>query len=59
MVNTNPDFAKMATVARKFDNLLVAKFYKMLSYGLLVRANESELMKMKETNEVNPEKKRI
>lgn len=58
MVNTNPDFAKMATVAEKFDNLLVAKFYKMLSYGLLVRAHESELKKMKENNEVNPEKEK-
>jgi hypothetical protein len=58
MINTNPDFAKMATVAEKFDNLLVSKFYKMLSYGLLVRANESELIKMKERNEENPEKEK-
>ncbi len=58
MINTNPDFAKMATVAEKFDNLLISKFYKMLSYGLLVRANESELIKMKERNEENPEKEK-
>lgn len=59
MVNENPDFAKMATVAEKFDNLLITKFYKMLSYGLLIRANESELLKMKENKEDNPEKKKV
>ncbi len=56
MVNENPDFVKKATVAEKFDNLLIAKFYKMLSYGLLVRANESELLEMKENGEDNPTK---
>ncbi len=58
MVNENPDFAKVATVAEKFDNLLVSKFYKMLSYGLLVRANEYELLKMKDNNEDNPKKEK-
>ncbi|MGF7057780.1 M14 family zinc carboxypeptidase [Brassicibacter mesophilus] len=58
MVNENPDFARAATVAEKFDNLLISKFYKTLSYGLLVRANESELLTMKENNEDNPEKKK-
>lgn len=57
MVTENPEFSKKATVAEKFDNLLVSKFYKMLSYGLLVRANESELQKMDELNEDNLEKK--
>jgi len=57
MVNENPDYNRAATVAEKFDNLLVTKFYKMLSYGLLVRANESELENMKKNNEDNPEKK--
>lgn len=59
MVNENPDFAKLATVAEKFDNLLITKFYKMLSYGLLIRANESELLKMEENKEDNPEKKKV
>ena len=59
MVSTNPDFAKKATVAEKFDNLLVAKFYKSLSYGLLVRAAETALEKMKESGEVNAEKTAI
>lgn len=57
MVETNPDFAKKATVAEKFDNLLISKFYKMLSLGLLVRANELELEKMEQNNEHNPDKK--
>lgn len=59
MVNENPDFAKIATVAEKFDNLLISKFYKMLSYGLLVRANEIELLKMEKDNEDDSEKKLI
>ncbi|MPN25196.1 hypothetical protein SDC9_172603 [bioreactor metagenome] len=57
MVKGNPDFAKKATVAEEFDNLLVTKFYKMLSYGLLVRANESELENMAASNEDDKEKK--
>lgn len=43
MVEEQPQYAKMATVAEKFDSQLVSKFYKMLSYGMLVRANELEL----------------
>lgn len=57
MVNQRPEFSRKATVAEKFDNLLVSKFYKMLSYGLLVRANESELQAMESANEVNDEKR--
>ncbi len=56
MISSNPDFSEIATVAEKFDNLLISQFYKMLSYGLLVRAHESELEKMKENKEENPEK---
>ncbi len=59
MVRENPDFAKNATVAEKFDNLLMSKFYKMLSFGLLVRLHETELQGMKENNEVNEEKKAV
>lgn len=39
-------YQKPATVAEKFDNLLVSKFYKLLSYGMLIRANEWELEKL-------------
>lgn len=57
MVNTDPEFAKTATVAEEFDNLLMSRFYKSLSYGMLIRANEYELEAMEKAGEVNPEKK--
>lgn len=44
MINNNPDFERFATVAEEFDNLLVRRFYKMLSYGLLTRAVEDALL---------------
>ena len=49
---------KNATVAEKFDNEWIKKFYKMLSFGLLTRANETELFKMKKTKEENKEKEK-
>ncbi len=57
MVNTDPAFAKTATVAEEFDNLLMSRFYKSLSYGMLIRANEYELEAMERAGEVNEEKK--
>lgn len=57
MIDTNPDFAKTATVAEEFDNLLMSRFYKSLSYGMLIRANEYELEAMERGGEVDPEKK--
>lgn len=56
MVNTNPDFCKIATVAEEFDNLLISRFYKSLGYGMLIRANEYELETMEHSGEVNEEK---
>lgn len=56
MVRENPEYHKKATVAEKFDNGLVSKFYKLLSYGMLIRANEYELEKMKEEKQENKEK---
>ena len=58
MIETNPEFAKTATVAEKFDNLTLTKFYQSLSYGMLVRANETELEKMKESGEVDLAKRK-
>jgi hypothetical protein len=49
MVKEKPEYAEIATVAEKFDNLLISKFYKMLSFGLLVRAHEYELQKLQRT----------
>ena len=57
MVKSNPDFDKTATVSEEFDNLLMSRFYKSLSYGMLIRANEYELEAMEKAGEVNPEKK--
>ncbi len=56
MVNNNPDFSKKATVAEEFDNLLMSRFYKSLSYGMLIRVNEYELEAMERSGEQNPEK---
>ena len=57
MVNTDPEFSKKATVAEEFDNILMSRFYKSLSYGMLIRVNEYELEAMERNGEVNPEKK--
>lgn len=57
MIAENPEYQKKATVAEEFDNILVSKFYKALSYGMLIRANEWELQKMETEKEQNPEKK--
>ncbi len=56
MIEENTEYHKTATVAEKMDNQLISKFYKLLSYGMLIRANESELEKMHEKGEDNPEK---
>lgn len=57
MVGINPEYAKKATVAEVFSNRLVAKFYKMLSFGMLVRLHEYELEKMDAGGEQNAEKR--
>lgn len=59
MVNESPDYNRPASVAEKFDNLLVSRFYKMLSFGLLVRANEFELRAMKKHGEENILKEKV
>ncbi len=59
MVKENPEYANFATQAEKFDNLLISRFYKSLSLGLLTRASETELEKMKMSGETNPAKQEI
>jgi len=39
----DPAYQEAATQAEKLDQLVVGKFYKMILYGMLVRANEEEL----------------
>lgn len=46
LAQKDPMYQKPATVAEKFDNLLVSKFYRLLSLGMLIRANEWELDKI-------------
>ncbi len=50
-VEADPVYEKAATVAEKFDNLLISKFYKAIVYAMLLRANESELALMQEKGE--------
>ncbi|MBQ6663632.1 MAG: zinc carboxypeptidase [Firmicutes bacterium] len=64
MIATNPDYQRKATVAEAFDNDLVAKFYKDLSYGMMIRACEDELERMDAGCEAGPtdesgEKRRV
>ncbi len=56
MVSENPEYARTATNAEKFDNLLVSRFYKLLMYGLLVRACEYQLDRMRSAGEIDPGK---
>lgn len=39
----DPAFRQTATQAEKLDQLVISKFYKAIVYGMLVRANETEL----------------
>lgn len=56
MADSDPKYRKKATVAEVFDNCLISRFYKLLSYGMLIRANEYELENLKNPNEGNKEK---
>ena len=57
MVEENPDFQKLATVAEKFDSLLLRRYYKLLCFGMLIRVNENALAEMENSGEENDEKK--
>ena len=43
MADEDPAYQVKATVAEAFDSILCSKFYRLLSYGMLVRANELAL----------------
>ena len=54
MTYEDPEYAEEnATVAEKFDNEWVAKFYQMLSIGLVIRANEFEMEKLDRNKEAD------
>ncbi len=57
MIEENPEYSELATVAEVFDNLHVSRFYSSLSHGMLIRANEFELDAMEKTGEQNEDKK--
>ena len=46
MADEDPAYQSKATVAEAFDSILCSKFYRLLSYGMLVRANELALSKL-------------
>lgn len=51
MIEEDEKYNKTATVAEKFDNSLVTKFYSMLSLGLIIRMNEEEMKKLDKNSE--------
>lgn len=53
---TDPMYLRKASVAEEFSALLINKFYKMLSFGVLLRMHESTLADMKAKGEDDPEK---
>ncbi|MBR0140106.1 MAG: zinc carboxypeptidase [Firmicutes bacterium] len=57
MIEQNPDYARNATAAEEFSNLLVTRFYKLLTLGMMVRMHEGELAAMKSAGEDDAEKR--
>lgn len=45
MALEDPDYRRPATTAEDFDNTTINKFYRLLAYGMLIRAHEYELAK--------------
>ncbi len=43
MAKEDPDYQRPATVAEYFDSVTINKFYRLLAYGMLIRAHEHEL----------------
>lgn len=54
MATEDPEYKRLATVAEYFDNIWIVRFYRLLAYGMLIRAHEYELEK-----EVDDKTKRI
>ncbi|HZK29303.1 MAG TPA: M14 family zinc carboxypeptidase [Clostridia bacterium] len=45
MALEDPAYERMATMAEFFDNVWINRFYRLLAYGMLIRAHEHELEK--------------
>ena len=43
MAEEDEEYKRLATQAEYFDNVWVSRFYRLLSYGMLIRAHEYEL----------------
>lgn len=43
MAEEDEEYRRLATQAEYFDNIWVSRFYRLLSYGMLIRAHEYEL----------------
>ena len=43
MAEEDSEYKRLATQAEYFDNVWVSRFYRLLSYGMLIRAHEYEL----------------
>jgi len=43
MAEEDPSYQRTATQAEYFDSVLVSRFYRLLAYGMLIRAHEYEL----------------
>ena len=56
MIEENPEYNRIATIAEEFDNLLMSRFYKSLSYGMVIRMNEYELERIARRGETNADK---
>lgn len=48
MIEEDPIYQTQATKAEKFDSVNISKFYRLLGFGMLVRANELELARVKD-----------
>jgi len=58
LLDSDPKYDKLATVAEKFDSLLgSSKFYKTLNFALLLGGSEYELKQMALSGACNPAKK--
>ena len=56
MIAENPEYNRTATVAEEFDNVLMSRFYKSLSYGMVIRMAEYELSRMQKVGEQDEKK---
>ena len=57
LIERDPEYDRLATRAEVFDSQHGKRFYKLLQYGMLVRANEDELARMEAAGEQDETKR--